>query len=126
MGAFRNLIVWQKAMDLVDSVYSITRSFPRAETFGLTQQIRSAAYSVPANLAEGCGRYTAPDELRFVRQARGSIYELQTLLEVARRQQYIAEGAAKKLERAANEVGRLVNGYGKAVLRRAKSLTANG
>ena len=106
-------------MDLVDVVYSITRSFPRSEVFGLTHQTRSAAISVPANLAEGCGRFTPADELRFVRQARGSIYELQTLLEIARRQGYVDDASAVAIEDAANEVGRLVNGYGKTVRRRA-------
>ncbi len=110
MGAYRNLVAWQKAMDLVDAVYRAVRLFPKSELFAMTQQLKSAATSIPCNLAEGRGRYTIPDQRHFFRQARGSVYELQTAIEIAVRQQLMAGDAGAELLERANEVGRLING----------------
>lgn len=81
---FRDLVAWQKGMELVTLVYGETLSMPRDELFGLTSQMRRAATSVPANMAEGYGRHRLPDYLRHLRVARGSLYELDTHLEAAR------------------------------------------
>src|ERR1041384_3393031 len=81
----RDLIVWQKAMDLVMSVYKFTDDFPKRETFGLCSQIRRAATSIPANIAEGQGRRLPGEFLQFLGNARGSLLELDTHLEVALR-----------------------------------------
>ena len=110
MGTFRNLIAWQKSMDLVDSVYIAVRDFPKSEMFALTQQMKKCASSIPSNIAEGRGRYTNPDQQHFYRQARGSIYELQTQIEIARRQHLMFDDVASDLTDRANEVGRLING----------------
>jgi four helix bundle protein len=83
------LIVWQKAMDLVESVYGETACFPREETYGLTSQIRRAAASVPANIAEGQGRRLPKEFLYFLANARGSLLELDTHLELALRLRYL-------------------------------------
>jgi four helix bundle protein len=117
MGSYRDLTVWQKAMDLVDSVYEVSRAFPKSEVFGLTQQARSAATSIPLNIAEGRGRFTAPDQVRFMRQARGSVYELQTAIEICRRQKILDNETAEALTQQANEVGRLLNGFIASLLR---------
>jgi four helix bundle protein len=77
---FRDLIVWQKAMLLARSIYHVTALLPESEKFGLANQIRRAAVSVPSNIAEGYGRQSRADYLRFLRQARGSLMELQTQL----------------------------------------------
>ena len=77
---FRDLIAWQKAMQLAKQVYEITRTMPETERFGLTTQMRRAAVSVPSNIAEGYGRGQGADYLRFLRIARGSLMELQTHL----------------------------------------------
>jgi len=85
---YKNLTVWQKSMDLVDKVYAIGRTFPRSEQCGLWSQMTRSAVSVPSNIAEGSGRATQAERLRFVAVARGSLYELATQLEIAERQGY--------------------------------------
>jgi len=80
----RDLIVWQKAMNLVESVYEATASFPKEETYALTSQIRRAVVSVPSNIAEGQGRRMAKEYLYFLANARGSLLELDTQLEIGR------------------------------------------
>ena len=77
---FRDLIAWQKAMALVKQVYRLTEGLPHTERFGLTAQMRRAAVSIPSNIAEGHGRESRTDYLRFLRIARGSLMELQTQL----------------------------------------------
>ena len=98
------------AMDLVDAVYDATRSFPKTEIFCMTQQIRKAALSVPQNVAEGRGRFTKADQRHFYVQARGSISEVDTLVEVARRQKFIAQPKAAELTAQVNKVGQLISG----------------
>ena len=79
----RNLRIWQEGMAVVKETYALTAAWPKAEVFGLTSQVRRAAISVPANLAEGRGRGTNPEMARFAQVALGSLYELDTLLEIA-------------------------------------------
>lgn len=81
--SFRDLLVWQKSMSLVTSIYQLTRDFPHAEMFGLTSQLRRASISIPSNIAEGYGRNTSKDYLRYLQIALGSLYEMQTQLEIA-------------------------------------------
>lgn len=83
INTFRDLIAWQKAKALAVEVYRVTRSFPADERYGLTSQIRRATVSVSANIAEGYGRGTTSDFLRFLRIARGSLAEVDTLTEIA-------------------------------------------
>lgn len=83
MESYEDLIVWQKAYQLVLDMYRITKDFPADERFGLVQQMRRAAVSIPSNIAEGWGRGTRKDYTRFVEMARGSSYELQTQLRIA-------------------------------------------
>src|SRR5881628_197411 len=107
----RDLIVWQKAMDLVTSIYRATESFPKTETYGLTSQIRRAAVSVPANIAEGQGRRLAGEYLQFLANARGSLLELDTHLEIAVRLGILSEGLHQAaLMDQLIEVRKLLNG----------------
>ena len=76
--SYRDLTVWQKSYELALLVYRMSDAFPSEERFGLTQQIRKSAISVPSNIAEGFGRHTLTDYLRFLAIARGSLYELET------------------------------------------------
>ena len=83
-NSYRDLKVWQKSMDLVVRIYEVTGNFPQSETYGLTSQIRRAAVSVPSNIAEGKGR-SDKDFSRFLLQARGSVWEAETQVEIALR-----------------------------------------
>lgn len=80
---FRDLIAWQRSMEMVRCVYTATAAMPASERFGLTMQMRRAAVSIPSNIAEGYGRQTTADYLKFLRVARGSITELDTQMEIA-------------------------------------------
>jgi four helix bundle protein len=110
MRGHRDLIAWQKAMELVTNIYRASRGFPKDELYGLTSQLRRSAVSVPSNLAEGQGRTSRPDFHRFVAQARGSLLEVETQLEIARNLGYLSQSAAAALLSEASEVGRIING----------------
>ena len=103
---FKKLIVWQKAMDLVDEVYALQRAFPKTEVFGLGDQLRRAVVSIPSNIAEGSGRNSSKDVGHFLAIARGSVYEVVTQLNVARRQGFVSDIASA--ESHANEVARIL------------------
>ena len=89
MDSFRELKVWQKAMELTDAVYDLVRQFPADERFALSDQLRRAVVSIPSNIAEGFGRDTHKDFAHFLSQARGSLYETDTQLEIAARRGFI-------------------------------------
>jgi four helix bundle protein len=116
-SSYRNLIVWEKSMDLVEKVYRLTSDFPNREIFGLTQQLRRAVVSIPSNIAEGHGRQSDGDFLRFLRIAQGSLREVETQLLIAGRLDYLNEQASATLLTATEEVGRLLNGFSKSVQR---------
>jgi len=107
--SYRDLIVWQKTMELVTAIYSKTCEFPNEEKYGLTMQIRRCAVSVPSNIAEGYGRNSTPDYIRFLNIARGSLYELQTQLEIAVNLGYLKDAIYKDLLQSINEVERMLN-----------------
>ncbi|RZJ86195.1 MAG: four helix bundle protein [Chryseobacterium sp.] len=83
MNHFRNLLIWQKAMALVTKIYNSTKRFPKEEMFGLTSQIRRCSVSIPSNIAEGSGRNSNIELARFLNISIGSLFELQTQLEIA-------------------------------------------
>ncbi|MBL7763603.1 MAG: four helix bundle protein [Chitinophagaceae bacterium] len=89
--SYRDLIVWQKSMKLVTEIYTITKSFPSDELYGLTSQLRRCAISIPSNIAEGYGRNSTGDYKRFLQIAAGSIFELQTQIEIAGNLKYISK-----------------------------------
>jgi len=107
---YQELIAWQKAMDLVVQVYTISKAFPREEVYALTNQIRRAAISVPSNIAEGQGRRTTADFLRHLSIAYGSLREVETQLLIATRLCYLAPEKCQAVMSTAGEVGRLLNG----------------
>lgn len=108
--SFKDLVAWQKAMDLAQAIYTATETFPRHELYGLTSQIRRAAISVPSNIAEGQAHYSKPEFRHFLRHARGSLAELETQILLARRLNYLTEEAAQRLVALGDEVGRITNG----------------
>ncbi|HEY2090535.1 MAG TPA: four helix bundle protein [Thermoanaerobaculia bacterium] len=107
---YRKLIVWQKARELAKGVYRETQCFPRAEIFGLTQQMQRAAISILSNIAEGQGRYTRRDCRRFLVIARGSATELEAQIVIASDLEFLSPKAASDLENRATEVCRMLNG----------------
>jgi four helix bundle protein len=108
--SYRELIAWQKAIDLVTDIYECTRSFPESERFGLTSQLRRAAVSVPSNIAEGQGRATTGEFSQFLGHARGSLLEIETQIFIARNLEFFAPAQSNLLLGKCAEVGRILNG----------------
>lgn len=107
---YQELIVWQKAMDLVELIYMSSRGFPREEVYALTSQIRRAAVSIASNIAEGQGRRTTSDFLRHLSIAYGSLLETETQLLIAQRLKYLDKPSVDDAMSHTAEVGRLLNG----------------
>jgi four helix bundle protein len=107
---YKDLIAWQKAMDLVAALYDATETFPKRETYSLTDQMRRAAVSIPSNIAEGQAHYSNREFRHFLRHSRGSLAELETQVLIAQRWNYLSESQAAELLRRANEVGRILSG----------------
>lgn len=108
--AFRDLKVWQLAMDLTAEVYRLTELFPKTEQYGITAQVRRCAVSIPSNIAEGSGRATKRDFANFVSIARGSNYELETQILIAVRLGFCSEKSASRTLGLSAEVGKLLKG----------------
>jgi four helix bundle protein len=109
VSTFKDLRVWHEAMELVSDVYRITLTFPKYELYGLGQQMRRAAVSIPSNIAEGKGRNSNRDFSRFLLTARGSLLELHTQILVAQRLQYVSQEDGGKLIARADGIGRGLN-----------------
>jgi len=107
---FEKLDVWQKALELADVVYELTRGFPELERYGLVNQMRRAAVSVASNIAEGSSRASKKDFARFIEIAYGSIMELVAQLHIAQRQKFIGTKAAGDLYRDADKIARMLSG----------------
>jgi four helix bundle protein len=119
-STFRDLRVWQDAMSFAEAIYKTTSELPKDELYGLVSQMRRAAVSVPSNIAEGKGRHSDPDFVRFLLHSRGSLLELQTQVLLARRLQYISEQRASQLCESIEDVGRSLN----ALINRFRATTA--
>ena len=107
--SYKNLIVWQKAMDLVVVLYKITASFPKEEIYGLSSQIKRAAVSIPSNIAEGSRRSSREDFRNFLLIAFGSGSELETQLEVARRLSFVQKSDLVLAENLLSEIMKMIN-----------------
>ena len=112
---YKQLIVWQKAMKLVIHVYKVTKNFPKNEQYGLVSQLRRSAVSIPSNIAEGHGRTSDKEIVRFLDIARGSIYELDTQLEISRQLNYLNQVEYRSIFNLLDEISRMLSG-----LRRSK------
>ena len=112
---YRQLIVWQKAMDLAELCYQITRTFPSEEKFGMISQIRRAAASVAANIAEGQGRYHIKEFLNHLSMARGSLMEVETFLLLSERVGYATSEQIQPLLSLSDEVSRMISGLRKSL-----------
>jgi len=111
----RDLIAWQKAIELAVVIYEATRPFPREELYGLTSQIRRSASSISANIAEGQGRRLPKEFHQFLGNARGSLLELDSHIELAFRVGYIEKDQHNYLREKINEVGRILNGLMRSI-----------
>lgn len=119
--SYKDLVVWQKAMDPVTSTYRATARFPKDELFGLTSQARRAAVSIPSNIAEGQGRLSENEFRHFLGLARGSLMELETQLQVAENLGYLAKEDVAGLLQSCGEVGRLLNGLIASIVKQSGS-----
>lgn len=110
VASYRDLEVWSRAVDLAVLCYGLTGGFPRQDEYGLAVQMRRAATSVPANIAEGHGRSSTGAYLRHLSIAHGSLMELETFLEIARRLKYLDDATWRGVSSDAGEVGRMLHG----------------
>jgi four helix bundle protein len=117
--SYRDLIAWERAMQLVTDVYAASRLFPREELYGLTNQLRRAAVSVPSNIAEGQARFSRKEFHHFLSLARGSIVEIETQLIIATNLGYLSTSQSQKLLVKAGELGRILNGLIASIKRAA-------
>ena len=113
--SFRDLLVWKRSIQLATATYQLTRDFPREEIYGLTSQMRRAAVSVASNIAEGQGRLSTGEFQQFLGMARGSTFELQTQLEVARSLGMGSTILISEAEALSLEVGKMINGLLKSL-----------
>lgn len=112
---YRDLVVWQKAMQFVTTIYRSTEQFPKTEIFALTNQIRRAVVSVPSNIAEGQGRNSDKEFLYHLSIAYGSLMETETQLQIASNLGYIEQAEVERLLANAAEIGRMLNGLSRSL-----------
>lgn len=108
---YRNLEVWQKAMELTMMIYDAADTFPTHERYGLVSQMERAAVSIPSNIAEGYGRQSDKEFYHFLSIARGSLYELQTQVYIASGRSYISRERADKIDQKLDQLGRMIYGF---------------
>jgi len=115
---FRDLEVWQQSIELTASIYTLTQQYPPDERFGLVTQLRSAVVSVSSNIAEGNGRGSRKDYVRFLMTSKGSLNEVLSLLAVSRRLSLVTSGLTKPIEEHADRIGRMLMALRSSLLKR--------
>ena len=110
-NSYKELIVWQKGIELVVKIYALTKLYPKEEIYGLTSQTRRAAVSIPANIAEGFARKHRQEYCQFIRIAFASGAELETHLTIARELKFIPEKDFEPLEKLLNEIMKMLNSF---------------
>ncbi|NOR75274.1 MAG: four helix bundle protein [Draconibacterium sp.] len=115
MNNFRELNVWKKAMQLVAQIYKSTKHFPKEEQFGLTNQIRRCAVSIPSNIAEGAGRGSSKDFSRFLSISLGSSFELETQLIISKELNFITNESFNSIEKELIEIQKMIRGLQKSL-----------
>jgi len=106
---YRDLLVWQKAMQFVTRIYAVTNKLPKEESYGLISQIRRSSVSIPSNIAEGYGRNSSNDYIRFLQISIGSLYELQTQLEVCLNLKYVSQLLFDDMNEKSREIERMLS-----------------
>ncbi|MFC1668543.1 four helix bundle protein [Chlamydiota bacterium] len=124
INSYKDLDVWKKGIEIVDLVYKTTDSFPKKEIYSLSQHIQRTAISIPANISEGFARQHLKEYLQFCHIALGSCAELETLLVIASRRNYINDKESKKLEEIINHESRMIMNLVKS-LKKRKPITDN-
>ncbi len=114
-SSYRDLLVWQKSMDLVKAIHQETRSFPKEEIYGLSSQMRRAAVSVPCNIAEGQGRMSKKQFKQFLALSRGSVLELETQIQIAGDLGFLSPENTEALIGRPGELLRMLNGLMKSI-----------
>jgi len=117
MKNYKELIVWQKAVNFVTIIYSTTKDFPNEEIYGLTNQIRRAAVSIPSNIAEGFGRNSKNEFKHYLQIAIGSLFELQTQIEIAKNLQFLSIAEFENLFSLTREIEAMIS----SLIRKVKS-----
>ena len=117
INSYQDLEVWKKAMELVTDVYKVTRTFAKEEIYGLTSQLRRASVSVPANIAEGWGRGTTGEYIQFLRIARGSLLELETLMTISHNLGYVNAQIQEPILQKIREINKMINALIKSLKR---------
>jgi four helix bundle protein len=110
INSYRDLLAWQKGIELTEAIYRVSKRFPPEELYGLTNQVRRAAMSVPSNIAEGAGRNTSGEFAQSIGHSRGSLFEVETQLIVAERVSYLSQSELRPLFNLTDEIGRLTAG----------------
>jgi len=111
----KKLDLWKKAVDLVQQIYALTKTFPKNEDYSLTNQMRRAAISVPSNIAEGAARQTKKEFIQFLHMSQGSLSELDTHLEIAIRLGYLSDDQSKESSEIMQNVDRMLSGLIKSL-----------
>ncbi|MBQ0788273.1 MAG: four helix bundle protein [Oceanihabitans sp.] len=109
MKSYRDLIVWQKSVNMVTLVYKLLNDFPNDEKFGLASQIKRSSVSISSNIAEGYGRNYTKDYARFLQISRGSLFEMQTQLQIAVNLNFIIEDDLKEIKSLSMEIEKMLN-----------------
>jgi len=113
--SYKDLLVWQRAMNLVTNVYNLIKTFPKEEIYGLSGQLRRAIVSVPSNIAEGQGRDSVKEFIHYLSISYGSLMEVETQLQIAANLGYLKQVEVDKLLEQTAEVGRLLNGLSRSL-----------
>ena len=117
---YKDLLVWQKSMDLAEKIYEAVKSMPKEELYGLSDQMRRAVISVPSNIAEGQQRSSTKDYIRFLHIARGSLGELETQIILCERLKYLEHEITYPLINQCDEIQRMISGLIKNLMQRIK------
>ncbi len=120
---YKDLLVWQKAMNMVEHIYKISASFPADERFGLTSQIRKAAVSIPSNIAEGSSRKSTAEFIRFCNIAYGSLAETETQIMIAERLEFVGGEAVAAVLNSTDELAKMLSGLIRALAEKSGKIT---
>ena len=120
--SYKDLIAWQKSIALVTDVYSLTKKFPIDERYGLVSQLNKAVISVPSNIAEGWGRELSKNYLQFLRIARGSLMEVETMVLISKNLNFISEKEFIETQNKIEEVGKILQGLIKSINQKIRNL----